>query len=167
VGTFAIQIAKALGAEVTGVCSTRNVQLSRSLGADHVIDYTKEDFTRNGKRYDLLLDVAGSRAWSECKRVLKPKANFVIEGAPKGNRVIGPLGLIIKTRLASLGASQKVIFLIASFRRDDFPLLKDMFERGQVKPVVEQTYPFEKISDAMRHLGTGHAKGKIVVQIAK
>ena len=167
VGTFAVQIAKALGAEVTAVCSTRNVDMIRSLGADHVIDYTKEDFTRTGKRYDILLDIAGSRPWRETKRVLNPNAHYVIVGAPKGNRVIGPLGFIIKTRLAALGASQKLIFFVASFKREDFLLLNDMFERGQVKPFVEKAYPLDKISEAMRHLGTGHAKGKIVVEVSK
>jgi NADPH:quinone reductase-like Zn-dependent oxidoreductase len=163
VGTFAVQIAKALGAEVTAVCSTKTVECARS-GADHVVDYQR-GFHPQRQRYDLLLDIAGSRSWRETKRVLTPKANFVIVGAPKGNRVIGPLGHIIKTRLASLGASQKVVFFVASFKQEDFLLLKDMFERGQGKPVVEQTYPLEKISEAMRHLGTGHAQGKIVVTI--
>jgi NADPH:quinone reductase-like Zn-dependent oxidoreductase len=163
VGTFAVQIAKALGAEVTAVCSTRNVGLIRSLGADYVIDYTREDFTRIGERYDLFLDIAGSRSWKEYKRVLKPDATFVIVGAPKGNRVIGPLAHIIPLRLASLRASQKVVFCVASFNCEDFMLLKEMFERGQIKTVVEKSYPLEKISEAMRHLGTGHARGKIVV----
>ena len=163
VGTFAVQIAKALGAEVTAVCSTRNVGLIRSLGADHVIDYTQEDFTRNGKRYDLFLDIAGSRPFRECKRVLNRNSTFVIIGAPKGNKVVGPLGHIIRVRLAALGAGQKVIFFTAKFKREDFLLLKEMFEKGQVKPVVEKAYPLENISDAMRHLGTGHAQGKIVV----
>jgi NADPH:quinone reductase-like Zn-dependent oxidoreductase len=165
VGTFAVQIAKALGAEVTAVCSTANVERARSLGADHVIDYTREDFTRSDQRYDLLLDIAGSRPWRETRRVLKSEANYVIAGAPKGNQVIGPLGFIIKTRLAALGASQKIVFFVASWKREDFLLLKEMFERGQVKPVVEKAYPLEKISEAMRHLGTGHAKGKIVVTL--
>jgi NADPH:quinone reductase-like Zn-dependent oxidoreductase len=163
VGTFAVQIAKALGAEVTGVCSTRNVELIRSLGADHVIDYTKEDFTRNGKRYDLLLDIAGSRSWYACKRALNPRAILVIVGGPKTNRWIGPLGHVIKLRLAALGASQKVVFFMAEFRREDFMLLNDMFERGQITPVVDRTYPLSEISEAMRYLGTGHAKGKIIV----
>ena len=166
VGTFAVQIAKALGAEVTAVCSTDNVKLIRSLGADHVIDYTKEDFTRNGERYDLFLDIAGSRSWRDCRRVLKPNANFVLIGAPKGNRVIGPLAHIIALRLAALGASQKLIFFVAKFNCEDFMLLKEMFERGQIKTVVEKTYPLHKISEAMRYLGTGHAKGKIVVTMA-
>lgn len=163
VGTFAVQIARALGAEVTAVCSTGNVKLIRSLGADHVIDYTKEDFTRNGKEYDLLLDVAGSRTWREYKRVLKPNSTVVIVGGPKSNRIIGPLTHIIKMRVASWRASQKVIFFVANFNHNDLMALKDMMETGQVKPVVERTYPLEKICDAMRHLGTGHAKGKLVV----
>ena len=163
VGTFAVQIAKALGAEVTGVCSTRKVEMIRSLGADHVIDYTREDFTRNSKHYDLLLDIAGTRAWRESRRVLNPHSTYVIVGAPKSNRWIGPLTYVIKTRLAALGASQKVIFFAAKFKREDFLFLKDMFERGQVEPVVEKVYPLGKISEAMRHLGTGHARGKIVV----
>ena len=165
VGTFAVQIAKALGAEVTAVCSTQNVNLIRSLGADHVIDYTREDFTRNGQQYDLLLDIAGSRTWREYKRVLKQNAIVVIVGAPKGNRVIGPLGHIIKIRLAAVRASQKVLFFVAKFNRDDFMVMKDMIESGQVKPVVEKVYPLNRICEAMRHLGTGHAKGKIVVAI--
>jgi NADPH:quinone reductase-like Zn-dependent oxidoreductase len=163
VGTFAVQIAKALGAEVTAVCSPRNVELVRSLGADHVIDYTKEDFTRNGKRYDVFLDIAGGRSWSECKRVFKPNSKFIIVGAPKGNKVLGPLAHIIKLRLGALGASQKIVFFVAKFIREDFLFMTELFERGQVKPVLEKAYPFEKISDAMRHLGTGHAQGKIVV----
>lgn len=163
VGTFAVQIARALGAEVTAVCSSGNVKLIRSLGADHVIDYTKEDFTRNGKEYDLLLDVAGSRRWREYKRVLKPNSTVVIVGGPKSNRIIGPLTHIIKMRVASWRASQKVIFFVANFNHNDLVALKDMMETGQVKPVVERTYPLERICEAMRHLGTGHAKGKLVV----
>lgn len=165
VGTFAVQIAKALGAEVTGVCSPGNVELVRSLGADHVIDYTKEDFTRNGKRYDLFLDIAGSRSWRKCRRVLTEHAHFVIVGGPKSNRVIGPLGHILMLRLAALGASQKLTFFVAKFRREDFLLLNQMFERGLVKPVVEQVYPMSQVAEAMRRLGEGHAKGKIIVSM--
>jgi NADPH:quinone reductase-like Zn-dependent oxidoreductase len=163
VGTYAVQIARALGAYVTAVCSTRNVELVRSLGADHVIDYSKEDFTRNGQRYDLFLDIAGSRSWQEVRGVLKPEAHYVIVGAPKGNKVLGPLGFILKTRLSALRASQKVVFFIAEFKCADFLLLNQWFASGQVKPVVEKAYPLERIADAMRHLGTGHAQGKIVV----
>ena len=163
VGTFAVQIAKALGAEVTGVCSPCNLELIRSLGADHVIDYTKEDFTRNGKRYDLLLDIAGSRSWSECRRVLNPQAKLVIVGGPKSNRWIGPLGHIIRMRLAACGASQPVVFFVARFKREDFLILNELFERSQVKPVVDRVYPLSEISAAMRYLGEGHARGKIIL----
>lgn len=165
VGTFAVQIAKAFGAEVTGVCSAKNVELIRSLGADHVIDYTKEDFTQSGQRYDLLLDIAGSHTWKEYKRVLSPTANFVIVGGPKGNLVIGPLSHILKIKLTAFGASQKVSFFIAQFTRKDLAILRDMIETGQVKPVVDRTYPLHEAAEAMRYLGTGHAKAKIVLKI--
>ena len=104
VGTFAVQIAKAMGAEVTAVCSTRNVELVRSLGADHVIDYTQSDFTHSGQRYDLLLDVAGSKSWSQCRRVLTPKARLVVVGAPKGGSLLGPLSHMVRLRLAAVGS---------------------------------------------------------------
>src|SRR3954454_10875752 len=112
VGTFAVQIAKALGAEVTAVCSTRNVEQARSLGADHVIDYTREDFTRSGRRCDVILDVAGSKSWSECRRVLNPVATLVIVGG-KGSRLMGPLGHIAQMRVAALRGSQKAVFFVA------------------------------------------------------
>lgn len=162
VGTFAVQIAKALGAEVTAVCSTQNVEHARSLGADHVIDYTKQDFTRNGQKYDLLFNINGGRSWSEYKRVLKPDATFVLVGGPK-MPVVGPLGLLIKIRIAMLGSSQKFAFFIAQFNREDMLVLKNLLETGKVKPFVEKAYPMTRIADAMRHLGTGHARGKIVI----
>ncbi|MBI5824148.1 MAG: NAD(P)-dependent alcohol dehydrogenase [Chloroflexi bacterium] len=165
VGTFAVQIAKAFGAEVTGVCSTKNVDLIRSLGADHVIDYTKEDFTQSGQRYDVLFDIAGGRTWKEYKRVLSPTANFVIVGGPKSNLVLGPLSHILKIKLTAFGASQKVSFFIAKFTREDLAILRDMIEAGTVKPVVDRTYPLNETADAMRYLGTGHAKAKIVLKI--
>jgi len=163
VGTYAVQIAKAFGAEVTGVCSTRNVDTARSLGADYVIDYTREDFTRNGRRYDLFLDIAGSRSWRECKRVLNPEAKFVIVGGPKTNRWIGPLSHVIKIRLASLGASQKIVFFIANFKREDFAFLRELFEGGKIKSVIDRTYPLSETAEAMRYLGEGHAQGKVVI----
>ena len=165
VGTFAVQIAKALGAEVTGVTSTKNVEMVRSLGADFVIDYTREDFTQCGKRFDLLLDVSGTRLWSEYKRVLTPKAQFVIVGAPKGNPVIGPLAHVIKLRLGALGASQNISFFVAQFKREDLDLLRDLAEAGKIKPVVEKVYPLAQVGDAMRYLGTGHVGGKLVLKM--
>lgn len=162
VGSFAVQIAKAFGAEVTAVCSTRNVECARSLGADHVFDYTKEDFTRSGQRYGLLFDIAGSRSWFAYKRVLKPDATVVIVGGPS-TPLIGPLSHVIKMRLASLGASQKVVFFVAQFTREDMMVLKNLLESGKVKPFVERAYPLTQIAEAMRLLGTGHAQGKIVL----
>ena len=146
------------------MCSPQNVEHARRLGADHVIDYTKEDFTRNGQQYDLLLNVNGGRSWSEYKRALKPNATFVLIGAPK-TPVVGPIGLLIKTRLATLRASQKFVFFIAQFNRADMQVLKELIESGKVKPFVEKAYPMTRIADAMTHLGKGHAQGKIVVTI--
>lgn len=162
VGSFAVQIAKAFGAEVTAVCSTQNVECAYQLGADHVFDYTREDFTRSGERYDLLFNINGSRPWSEYKRVLKPDAAFVLVGGPR-TPLIGPLNLYIKMRIGMLGASQKFAFFVAQFNREDMLVLKDLLETGRVKPFVERTYPLEQIAEAMCHLGAGHARGKIVV----
>ena len=124
VGTFAVQIARALGVEVTGVCSPANVEMIRSLGAQTVVDYTREDFTRRSERYDLLLDIAGSRRWSEGRRVLKPGGRWVIVGGPKSNRWIGPLGHIVRTRLAALGSGQQAVFFIANYQRVGFPAVE-------------------------------------------
>jgi NADPH:quinone reductase-like Zn-dependent oxidoreductase len=165
VGTFAVQIAKALGAEVTAVCSTRNVDLVRSLGADQVIDYTREDFTRSDRRYDLMFDVAGSRSWSECRRVLNPQATLVIVGAPKGNRLIGPLSRIVRLRVASLRSRQKAVFFIAKFNKPDMAVLRDLLEAGKVTPVIDRRYELSEIADALRYLGEGHAQGKIVITV--
>ena len=165
VGTFAVQIAKALGAEVTGVCSTRNVDLVRSLGADHVIDYTQEDFTRSGRRHDLMLDLAGSRSWSACRRVLNPQATLVIVGAPKGNRLLGPLGHIARILLAALRSSQKAVFFIAKINKEDLVVLRELLEAGKVTPVIDRRYELSDIADALRYLGEGHAQGKIVLTV--
>ena len=164
VGTFAVQVARALGAEVTAVCSTRNVDMVASLGADRVIDYTREDFTRTDRRYDLLLDVAGSRSWPECRRVLTQRATLVLVGAPKGsNALLGPLGHILKVRLASLPASQKMTFFISKADRQDLEALAELLEAGRVSPVVERTYPLSEAADAFRYLGEGHARGKLAI----
>jgi NADPH:quinone reductase-like Zn-dependent oxidoreductase len=166
VGTFAVQIAKALGAaHVTGVCSTQNVETVRSLGADVVVDYTADDFTLRDERYDLLLDVNGTRSFSEYRRVLEPDARIVIVGAPKGNRVIGPLGHVIKVKLGSVGRSQKVGFFVAKLTREDLVVLSELAESGKVTPVIDRRYPLGEVADAMRYLGEGHARGKIVVTV--
>jgi len=165
VGTFAVQIAKALGAEVTGVCSTRNVEIVRSLGADHVVDYTREDFTRRETRYDLMFDVAGSRSWSECRRVLAPRATLVMVGAPKGGPLLGPLGHVVGTRLAALRGSQKAVFFVAQFNQPDIEALQELLEAGKVTPVIDRRYELSEIGDAFRYLGEGHAQGKIAVAV--
>ena len=165
VGTFAIQIAKALGAEVTAVCSTRNVEQARSLGADHVIDYTREDFTRSDRRYDLLLDVAGSKSWSQLRRVLTPNAIVVIVGAQK-RKVFGPIGHIVRLRVTSLlRGSQKAVFFIAKTNRADMEILRELLETGKVKAVVDRKYELANTADAFRYLGDGHARGKIIVTV--
>jgi NADPH:quinone reductase-like Zn-dependent oxidoreductase len=165
VGTFAIQIAKALGAEVTAVCSTGNVDTARSLGADHVVDYTREDFTRSDRRYDLMLDVAGSRSWSACRRVLAPKATFVIVGGPKTNRLLGPLGHVMKKFLAGLVSSRKVVFFIAKFNKADMEALRELLEAGKVTPVIDRSYELGEIADALRYLGEGHCRAKVVLTV--
>ena len=165
VGTFAVQIAKAFDAEVTAVCHTRHVDAIRSLGADHVIDYVREDFTRNGERYDLLLDVMGGRSWRECRRVLKPNATFVLIGGPKTNRLIGPLAHIINIRLAGLRARQKIIFFVANVNREDLIFMNELFEAGKVKPLIDHQYPLNEAPQAMRHFAEHHPHGKIVLTI--
>ena len=165
VGTFAIQIAKARGAEVTAVCSTGNVEQARSLGADHVIDYTREDFTHSERRYDLLLDVAGGKSWSQLRRVLTQDATVVIVGAQK-RRLVGPIGHIVRLRVASLlRGSQKAVFFIAKTNRADMEILRELLETGNVKPVVDRRYGLAETADAFRYLGEGHARGKVIVTV--
>jgi NADPH:quinone reductase-like Zn-dependent oxidoreductase len=160
-----VQIAHALGAEVTAVCSTRNVDLVRSLGADQVVDYTREDFTRTDRRYDLLLDIAGSRSWSECRRVLTPHATLVVVGAPKGNRLIGPLSHIVAVRLAAIRSSQQVVNFVAQVNKADLLVLQELLEAGKITPVVDRQYALSEIAGALRYLGEGHAHGKIVIAV--
>jgi NADPH:quinone reductase-like Zn-dependent oxidoreductase len=165
VGTFAVQIAKALGAEVTAVCSTRNVDQARSLGADDVVDYTREDFTRSDRRYDLLLDVAGSRSWSACRRILSPKGRLVIVGGPKANRLFGPLGGVMKKWLGGLISSRKVVFFIAKFNKEDMLVLRELLETGKVKPAIDRRYELSEIADALEYMGEGHSRSKIVLSV--
>lgn len=164
VGTFAVQIAKALGAEVTAVCSPRNVELARTLGADRVIDYTRDDFTRGAERYDLLLDVAGSRSWLACARVLKRRATVVVVGGP-AKPLIGPLGHIAAVRLASLASRRRAVFFVAKFNRPDLEVLCELVESGKVTSVVERRYELGETADALRSMGEGHAQGKLVILV--
>jgi NADPH:quinone reductase-like Zn-dependent oxidoreductase len=159
VGTFAVPLAKAFGAEVTAVCSPANVEQARLLGADHVVDYTQEDFTTGLHRYDLMIDIAGSRTFAECRRVLAPEATLVIVGAPKTNRLLGPLAHVVKTQLASIGKNQTVVFFVADINRDD------LLEAAKVTPVIDRTYELSEVPDAMRYLAEGHARGKVVITV--
>jgi NADPH:quinone reductase-like Zn-dependent oxidoreductase len=164
VGTFAVQIAKELGGEVTAVCSTRNVERARSLGADHVVDYTREDFTRGDRRYDLVLDIAGSRPWRRLKRVLSPDARVVVVGGPKG-RFLGPLGHFANIKLGGMRSSQTAGFCMAKLNRADLDVLRELIEAGKIKPVVEHTFELAQLPEALRRMGEGHAQGKLVISI--
>lgn len=156
VGTFAVQIAKALGAEVTAVCSTRNVDTARSLGADHVIDYTREDFTRCPTRFDAILDLVGSRPLSACRRLLAPSGVYVSS--------VGRLGRVAKVAVASLVARQIVLFT-AHQTQQDLAVLKEMIESGQLTPIIERRYTLAEVPDALRYQGQGHAQGKSVIAV--
>ena len=166
VGTFAVQIAKSLGAHVTAVCSTRNAELARELGAERVVDYTREDFTRSGERHDVLLDVAGSRRFRDYARVLTPGAKVVVAGvgAPKRG-VLGPLRHIVRMRVGALRASQSCTFFVAKLTRDDLDALRGLIEAGRVRPVLDRTYGFEELPQALSYLAEGHARGKVVVRM--
>lgn len=166
VGSFAVQVAKWFGAEVTAICSTRNVETARSIGADRVIDYTQEDFTRKGERYDLILDVAGNRSWSDYKRVLASKGTLVVVGGPKGNRWIGPLSQALKLRLGSIGDSRRVVApFLAKINKADLLVLQKLLEAGTVRTVIDRQYELSEAPEAFRYLGDGHARGKVVVTV--
>jgi NADPH:quinone reductase-like Zn-dependent oxidoreductase len=167
VGTFAVQIAKALGAHVTAVCSTKNVDLVRSLGADEVIDYTKEDFTKkSGQRYDLILDVAASRSLSDCRRVLGPNGTLVVVGAAGGGRQMAPIvARLLGAMVLSRFGSQKLLPFLAKNSKEDLLILTEMIEAGKVRPVIDRTYSLSETPEAMRYLEEGHARGKVVITV--
>jgi NADPH:quinone reductase-like Zn-dependent oxidoreductase len=162
VGTFAVQLARWLGADVTAVCSTRNVELVRSIGANHVIDYTKEDLTRGGRDYDLILDMAGTHSLSALRRVLTRRGTCVVVGAPSGRWIAGP-DRFIKALLLSPFVSQRMVPFIASANRKDLMVLKDLVEAGEVTPVIDRTYRLNEVGQALRYLEQGHARGKVVI----
>jgi NADPH:quinone reductase-like Zn-dependent oxidoreductase len=165
VGTFAVQIAKALGATVTAVCSTGNVELVRSLGADRVVDYTREDFTRSGERYDVMFDNAGSRSWSSSTRVLDKEATVVLVGGPMTNRLLGPVGHIIRSKLAAVRCSQKAVFFIAKPNKPDMAVLRELVETDKLRPVIDRRYELSEIADALLYMGEGHTQGKVVITV--
>jgi len=165
VGTFAVQIAKALGAEVTGVCSTANVGMVASIGADHVVDYTREDFTRAERRYDLLIDIAGNRSLAETRRVLAPKGALVLVGGPNKGRWIGPFGRTIRMLMQSPAVSQRMVSFLAHQNRDDLAVLRELLDAGKVTPVIDRAYRLNQVAEAVRYLETGHARGKVVITV--
>jgi len=165
VGTFAVQIAKALGAEVTGVCSTRNVELVKSIGADTVIDYTKEDFTDLTTRYDLILDCVGNKSFSECRRVLNPKGRIVMIGAPHDAKIMEALTPVVKALLMSPFMSQKAITFIAKSSQNDLKFIADLIANGKLKPVIDRCYSLNEAADAVRHVEEGHARGKVLIAV--
>ncbi|MGC9539562.1 NAD(P)-dependent alcohol dehydrogenase [Streptomyces sp. UG1] len=168
VGTFAVQLGKVYGAEVTAVCSTRNVELVRSLGADRVIDYTQEDFTRGGKRYDVVLDLVGNHSLGEFRRVLAPTGTLALSGGGvyEGGSIVGPMGLFIKRRLvAPFARHQRLLEMPARQTKANLAALRELAESGKIAPVVERTYPLSEAAEAIRYLEVEHARAKIVVTV--
>ena len=165
VGTFAVQIAKAFGAEVTGVCSTSKVDLVRSLGADHVIDYTHEDIGKSGQRYDVILDTGGNRSLSQLRRALTPRGTLVIVGGETGGRWLGGSDRGLRALMLSPLVSQKLGTFIASENSADLMVLKQLIESGDVTPAIERSYPLSEVPTAIRHMHDGHARGKVVINV--
>jgi NADPH:quinone reductase-like Zn-dependent oxidoreductase len=168
VGTFAVQLAKNFGAEVTGVCSARNVELVQSLGADHVIDYTKEDFTKGEQKYDVILDNVANHSLSECRRVLTPNGIYVLIGGGGVNEqgLLGGLAKALKAALFSKFVSQKMGMMMADPSTKDLTLLADMVQSGKIKPVIDRTYKsLSEVPDAIRYLEEGHARGKVIITV--
>ena len=165
VGTFAVQIAKAFGAEVTGVASTRNVELVRSLGADHVIDYTKQDFTQGEVVYDLVVDNVGNHSFDEIRRVLKPEGRYVIIGSNSKDRWLGALSTPLKAKMRAPFVSQEAVFLLAELKPVDLVYLAGLMSAGKVTPVVDRTYPFGEVAAAIEYVETGRARGKVILSV--
>lgn len=165
VGTFAVQIAKAMGAHVTGVCSTRNVELVRSLGADRVIDYTQEDFTKSGERYDVVLDMHANRALSDVRRVLLPDGKYVLVGMTEKGRWLKALLPSIEAAIYSRFVRQQMRFMLARINQDDLATLAGLMQAGKVTPVVDRRYPLREVAEAMRYVETGRARGKVVITV--
>jgi NADPH:quinone reductase-like Zn-dependent oxidoreductase len=165
VGTFAVQLAKWFGAHVTGVCSTRNLEMVRSIGADEVIDYTQTDFTNGNQRYDLILDCVGNHPFSECRRVLNPEGRSVMIGAPHDISVMGLLAQMTGALLLSVFSSQKAVMFIAKSSQDDLKLLGELIATGKLKPVIDKCYSLSEAAAAVRHVEEGHARGKVVITL--
>jgi NADPH:quinone reductase-like Zn-dependent oxidoreductase len=167
VGTLAVQIAKSFGADVTGVCSTRNLEMVVSIGADRVVDYTREDFTRSGQRYDLIFDLVSNHSFAACRRVMNPRGLLVAAGvgAADGRGLWRRLGRMMTGLLMSRFASQSMVFFVARLKQEDLATLGGLLESGRVKPVIDSRHHLGETSEAFRRLAGGHARGKIVVEV--
>jgi NADPH:quinone reductase-like Zn-dependent oxidoreductase len=165
VGTFAVQIAKTFGAEVTGVCSTKNVEMVRSVGADHVIDYTREDFTRNGHRYDFILDNVANHSLSDTRRVLTPTGKLQSNNGTSGGRWFGTMGTVITSAAVSMFNRRQLGPHIKFQNRADLLVLKELIEAGKVTPIVDGPYPLSDTPKALAHVGGGHARGTVVITV--
>jgi NADPH:quinone reductase-like Zn-dependent oxidoreductase len=165
IGTFAVQIAKALGAEVTGVCSTRNVDMVRSIGADHVIDYTREDFTQKDQRYDFILDNVANHSLSDLRRALTPTGTLVPNGGGFDNHWFASGGRVISAHVLNRFVSHRLRPFLVSPKFEDLVVLKELIEAGKVTPVIDRTYPLSETPEAIGHVGEGHARGKIAVTV--
>ncbi len=166
VGTYAVQIAKAFGAEVTGVCSTTKVEMVRSIGADHVIDYTREDFAEGEQRYDVILDIGGNSSLARLRRALAPRGTLVITGGETDGRWLGGTDRQLRALVLSPFVGQKLGTFISSENHEDMIVLKEFIESGKVTPVIDRTYPLAEAPEAIRYLEEGHAKGKVVITVA-
>ena len=165
VGTFAVQIAKSFGTEVTGVCSTRNLDMVRSIGADHVIDYTREDFTKNGQRYDLIYDAVGNRSVSDYKRALRPQGICVIAGFSTLSRLFGH---VVLGPLLSMTGNKKIGLMgLAKPNQKDLVFVKELLESGKVVPVIDRRYPLSETAEAIRYLEGRHARGKVIITVGQ
>jgi NADPH:quinone reductase-like Zn-dependent oxidoreductase len=168
VGSFAVQLAKALGAgHVTAVCSTRNVERARALGADRVIDYAQEDYTRRGERFDLIVDVAGTHSWHQNLRALERGGTLVLAGMPMSrNRLTGPMGRLARLWLTSrIGRGRKLVFFVCKANRANLATLRELVEDGKVRAPVDRVYPLAEVADALEAMGEGHTQGKLVVRV--
>ena len=165
VGTFAVQLAKAFGAEVTGVASTAKTELVRSIGADHVIDYTREDFADGRNRYDVILDIAGNRSLSHLRRALAPEGTLVIVGGEGGGKWLGGIDRQLRAHVLSPFVGQKLATWISKERKEDLEALRELLEAGKVTPVVDRTFPLSEVPEAIRYLRNGRARGKVVITV--
>jgi NADPH:quinone reductase-like Zn-dependent oxidoreductase len=166
VGTFAVQLAKWFGADVTGVSSGRNLEMVRAIGADRAIDYTREDFTRSGQKYDLIFQLAGTASPSSCRHALTPKGRLVLSSGDPPGRIIGPIGRIIKALVLSPFVSQTLVLLETTPNSKDLQFLAQLIEAGSIRPVIDRTYPLNEAADAIRYLETGRARGKVAISVS-